>query len=119
MRTGNGPIAGCCMPVWGQEAVGSSPSVPCCGQGLGLVFVAVYQKALSLLYVDVLLERIKQEFAAAFRPDVYRYASFDDTFKRVLKECELRADQFRKPENGHPVSAQVGRPGVEIEPKHS
>eukprot|EP00803_Ostreobium_quekettii_P003817 evm.model.scf_3036.1 EVM.evm.TU.scf_3036.1 scf_3036:800-5962(+) len=65
--------------------------------GLGLVFVAVYQKALSLLYVDVLLERIKQEFAAAFKPDVYRYASFDDTFKRVLKECELRADQFKKP----------------------
>ena len=32
-------------------------------QGLGLVFVAVYQRALKLLYVDVLLERIKAEFA--------------------------------------------------------
>lgn len=32
-------------------------------QGLGLVFVAVYQRALKLLYVDALLERMKAEFA--------------------------------------------------------
>ena len=32
-------------------------------QGLGLVFVAVYQRALKLLYVDALLERLKAEFA--------------------------------------------------------
>lgn len=29
-------------------------------QGLGLVFVAVYQKALKLLYVDELLERVNK-----------------------------------------------------------
>jgi hypothetical protein len=29
-------------------------------QTLGLVFVAVYQKALKLLYVDALLEQVKQ-----------------------------------------------------------
>lgn len=29
-------------------------------QGLGLVFVAVYQKALKLLYVDELLERVNR-----------------------------------------------------------
>ena len=36
-------------------------------QGLGLVFVAVYQRALKLLYVDALLERLKAEFAEQVR----------------------------------------------------
>ena len=31
-------------------------------QALGLVFVAVYQKALKLMYVDALLEEVKQVF---------------------------------------------------------
>ena len=39
----------------------TKPSNPV--QGLGLVFVAVYQRALRLLYVDALLERLKAEFA--------------------------------------------------------
>jgi len=35
------------------------------------VFVAVYQKALSLLYVDELLQLVKQEFTVQhFRPNV-------------------------------------------------
>ena len=38
-------------------------------QGLGLVFVAVYQRALKLLYVDELLERVKREFATEYKPD--------------------------------------------------
>ena len=38
-------------------------------QGLGLVFVAVYQRALKLLYVDELLERVKQEFSQQYKPD--------------------------------------------------
>jgi hypothetical protein len=36
-------------------------------QGLGLVFVAVYQRALKLLYVDALLERLKADFSAQAR----------------------------------------------------
>lgn len=40
-----------------------------CLQGLGLVFVAVYQRALKLLYVDELLERVKREFAQQYKPD--------------------------------------------------
>ena len=40
-----------------------------CLQGLGLVFVAVYQRALKLLYVDELLERVKHEFAQQYKPD--------------------------------------------------
>ncbi len=38
-------------------------------QGLGLVFVAIYQRALKLLYVDELLERVKQEFSQQYKPD--------------------------------------------------
>ena len=38
-------------------------------QGLGLVFVAVYQRALKLLYVDELLQRVKQDFAKQYQPD--------------------------------------------------
>jgi len=80
--------------------------------GAGLVFVAVYQKALSLLYVDVLLERIKQEFATVYKPDLYKYKSFDDTFKRVLKECELRADQFKRSLETKPAVAPSNKVGV-------
>ena len=38
-------------------------------QGLGLVFVAVYQRSLKLLYVEELLERVKQEFSPQYKPD--------------------------------------------------
>ncbi len=40
-------------------------------QGLGLVFVAAYQKALSLLYVDELLALVKAEFTSSYyKPNV-------------------------------------------------
>lgn len=80
--------------------------------GAGLVFVAVYQKALSLLYVDALLEKIKKDFAVVYKPDLYNYKSFDDTFKRVLKECELRADQFKRPLETHPPAAAPNKVGM-------
>ena len=47
----------------------SSAKASSLSQGLGLVFVAVYQRALKLLYVDELLERVKQEFAQQYKPD--------------------------------------------------
>ena len=65
-------------------------------QGLSLVFVAVYQKALSLLYVDALLEKIRDEFAVVYKPDISRYEAFEDTFKKVLKKCEMEVDVKRK-----------------------
>lgn len=40
--------------------------------GLGLVFVAVYQKTLSLMYVDELLQAVKQEFAAIYKPSAHQ-----------------------------------------------
>eukprot|EP00884_Botryococcus_braunii_P015301 jgi/Botrbrau1/2454/Bobra.0226s0013.1 len=61
--------------------------------GLGLVFVAVYQRALKLLYVDDLLEAVKQEFATSqFKLKQYDYPKFDASFKRILAEAEARAD---------------------------
>ena len=68
----------------------------CVRQGLSLVFVAVYQKALSLLYVDALLEKIRDEFAVVYKPDISRYDAFEDTFRKVLKKCEMEVDVKRK-----------------------
>lgn len=50
-------------------------------QGLGLVFVAVYQKALKLLYVDELLERVNKAFSPKFKPACFEYPEFDATFQ--------------------------------------
>jgi signal recognition particle receptor subunit alpha len=65
-------------------------------QGLGLVFVAVYQKSLSLLYVDELLQLVKDKFTPGYKPSVYEYRDFDDAFKHLLKQCEERADQAKR-----------------------
>ncbi|KXZ55716.1 hypothetical protein GPECTOR_2g1266 [Gonium pectorale] len=46
--------------------------------GLGLVFVAVYQKTLSLLYVDELLTSVKDEFVGVYKPGQRGYKQFDD-----------------------------------------
>ena len=37
------------------------------------MFVAVYQKALKLLYVDELLERVRRDFSPRYRPALYEY----------------------------------------------
>lgn len=50
-------------------------------QGLGLVFVAVYQKALKLLYVDELLERLNRAFSTRYSPGCFEYPEFDATFQ--------------------------------------
>jgi hypothetical protein len=50
-------------------------------QGLGVVFVAVYQKALKLLYVDELLERANRAFSPRYSPDCFAYPEFDATFQ--------------------------------------
>jgi signal recognition particle receptor subunit alpha len=65
--------------------------------GLGLVFVAVYQRALKLLYVDELLERVTKSFAPKYSPDCFSYPEFDASFQRLLRECEAKADASRRP----------------------
>lgn len=67
-------------------------------QGMGLVFVAMYQKTLSLMYVDELLQQVKATFCsdAWFKPDGYDYKGFDATFNKLLRECEGRADDAKR-----------------------
>lgn len=79
-------------------------------QGLGLVFVAVYQKALSLLYVEELLQRIKEAFVSQYEPDCYKYPSFETTFQRILKDCEAKADAARRQSPPQQQGQQQGQP---------
>lgn len=63
------------MPECGKAAIEEADMLTLSymvhAQGLGLVFVAVYQKALSLLYVDELLAAAMAEFTAHhFKPNV-------------------------------------------------
>ena len=66
-------------------------------QGLGLVFVAVYQRALKLMYVDSLLERVKAEFSVQYSPKRFDYAAFDADFRSALREAEAQADAAKRP----------------------
>lgn len=70
---------------------------------LGIVFVAVYQKILHLLYVDDLLSMVKQEFSEIYDPKRTLYNEFDDVFRQLRKEAEARAEEMKK-------SKQVGKP---------
>ncbi|KAA8522860.1 hypothetical protein F0562_009283 [Nyssa sinensis] len=70
---------------------------------LGLVFVAVYQRILHLLYVDDLLAMVKREFSEIYDPKRMVYNDFDDIFRQLRKEAEARAEEMKK-------SKQVGKP---------
>ncbi|CAL1382756.1 unnamed protein product [Linum trigynum] len=70
---------------------------------LGLVFVAVYQRILRLLYVDELLSMVKREFCEIYDPKRVDYNDFDETFRQLRKEAEARTEDLKK-------SKQVGRP---------
>eukprot|EP00798_Chlamydomonas_sp_ICE-L_P027481 gene27481-4787_t len=65
--------------------------------GLGLVFVAVYQKTLSLLYVDELLEVVKDSFVQNYKPGQTSYKHFDEPFNKLLRECESKAEALKRP----------------------
>jgi signal recognition particle receptor subunit alpha len=83
---------------------------------LGLVFVAVYQRMLHLLYVDELLEKVMREFSMLFVPTKTTYHEFDDTYRHLLKEAEAnsqlkRAGQHRPIENSKKGSESQARPG--------
>ncbi|XP_047310349.1 signal recognition particle receptor subunit alpha homolog [Impatiens glandulifera] len=70
---------------------------------LGLVFVAVYQKILHLLYVDDLLAMVKREFSEIYDPTRTVYDDFDDIFRQLKKEAEARAEEMKK-------SKQISKP---------
>lgn len=70
---------------------------------LKLVFVAVYQRFLNLLYVEDLLAMVKQEFSQIYDPKRTAYTEFDDIFEQLRKEVEARVEEMKK-------SKQVGKP---------
>jgi signal recognition particle receptor subunit alpha len=63
---------------------------------LGLVFVAVYQRILHLLYVDDLLAAVKREFSQVYDPTRTVYCDFDEIFKQLKIEAEARAEDLKK-----------------------
>ncbi|KAJ1299219.1 hypothetical protein BS78_01G515000 [Paspalum vaginatum] len=64
---------------------------------LGLVFVAVYQKILHLLYVDDLLAAVRREFALIYDPTRTAYDhDFTDVFRQLHREAEARAEEMKK-----------------------
>ncbi|GAB2274673.1 hypothetical protein Dimus_009444 [Dionaea muscipula] len=63
---------------------------------LGLVFVAVYQRILHLLYVDDLLSMVKREFSSIYDPKRTEYDEFDEIFKQLRLEAESRAEELKK-----------------------
>ncbi|XP_073001835.1 uncharacterized protein [Typha latifolia] len=69
---------------------------------LGLVFVAVYQRILHLLYVDDLLAAVRSGFSQIYDPKRTSYDDFDETFRQLQKEAEARAEEMKK-------SKQAGR----------
>ncbi|KAK3012769.1 hypothetical protein RJ639_009183 [Escallonia herrerae] len=76
---------------------------------LGLVFVAVYQRILHLLYVDDLLAMVKREFSEIYDPKKTVYSDFDDIFRQLRKEAEARAEEIKKAKQvDKPVSNNMG-----------
>jgi signal recognition particle receptor subunit alpha len=68
--------------------------------GLDLVFVAGYQKALPLAYVDPLLAAARDEFCSSFfdaqSPGSTDYRAFGRRFEALQREAEAQADAARK-----------------------
>ncbi|XP_017699081.2 signal recognition particle receptor subunit alpha-like [Phoenix dactylifera] len=81
---------------------------------LGLVFVAVYQRILHLLYVDDLLAAVRREFSQIYDPKRTAYDEFDEIFRQLQKEAEARAEEMRKSKQFNrapPVAGKKQRPG--------
>ncbi|RLN89216.1 hypothetical protein BBJ28_00002628 [Nothophytophthora sp. Chile5] len=59
---------------------------------LDLVFVVVYQKILQLLYIEELLEIVKQDFIALFPQQIANKTpvKYEDKFTKILKATELK-----------------------------
>ncbi|EGF76943.1 hypothetical protein BATDEDRAFT_14566 [Batrachochytrium dendrobatidis JAM81] len=70
---------------------------------VGLVFVAVHQKVLSLPYIDELLQAIKSTFCSRFKniigdiSHIDEYAEFDDVFDTILDAVEEKAKEAKVP----------------------
>nr|XP_010908801.1 signal recognition particle receptor subunit alpha [Elaeis guineensis] len=76
---------------------------------LGLVFVAVYQRFLHLLYVDDLLAAVRREFSQIYDPKRTAYDEFDEIFRQLQKEAEARAEEMRKSKQSNRAPLVAGK----------
>jgi len=79
---------------------------------LGLVFVAVYQRMLHLLYVDDLLAAVRARFSQVYNPNKLSYDDVftHDTFRQLHLEAEARAEAMRKTKHQHNTSIPSSGP---------
>lgn len=85
------------LPSYTYDAPGASYTLKWTFHNeLGLVFVAVYQRILHLLYVDDLLNMVKREFSAVYDPCRTDYSDFDDIYRQLRLEAEARAEEVKK-----------------------
>ncbi|KAJ1410341.1 SRP/SRP receptor, N-terminal [Sesbania bispinosa] len=75
---------------------------------LGLVFVAVYQRILHLLYVEDLLAMVKREFVQVYDSKRTAYPEFDETFRQLKMEALARAEDLKR---SNPVVGNVKKQG--------
>ncbi|KAK8956035.1 hypothetical protein KSP40_PGU009129 [Platanthera guangdongensis] len=76
---------------------------------LGLVFVAIYQRILHLLYVDELLYAMRQEFSHIYDPKRTAYDEFDEIFRQLHMEAEARAEEMRKLKQAGKAAPLLGK----------
>ncbi|KAJ8511147.1 hypothetical protein OPV22_001581 [Ensete ventricosum] len=79
---------------------------------LGLVFVAVYQRILHLLYVDDLLAAARREFSRVYDSKRTSYDDFVETFRQLQMEAEARAEEMRKFKQAGRAPAAPGKKQV-------
>ncbi|KAL2326386.1 hypothetical protein Fmac_025444 [Flemingia macrophylla] len=73
---------------------------------LGIVFVAVYQRILHLLYVEDLLAMVKREFSQIYDPKRTAYPDFDETFRQLKMEALARVEDLKR-SNLNPVAGNA------------
>ncbi|KAK2646812.1 hypothetical protein Ddye_022007 [Dipteronia dyeriana] len=78
---------------------------------LGLVFVAVYQRILHLLYVDDLLAMMKHSFSEIYDSKRTVYNDFDETFRQIRMEAEARAEELKKSKHLNKPISNVKKQG--------
>jgi signal recognition particle receptor subunit alpha len=77
---------------------------------LGLIYVAVYQKALKLTYIDELLRRVDKAFCQVEdvnNPEELQI--FDGYFVRLLREIEEKNDDSKKADTTRGAVGQLSR----------
>jgi len=77
---------------------------------LGLVYVAVYQKALKLTYIDELLRRVDKAFCKVGNVSNFKETqNFEEYFVRLLREVEEKNDDSKNADTTRGAVAQPAR----------